>query len=98
MGENSDDYVPVTIEHCQHIGGPFYHGTKVALEVGDELAPGYGSNFHQGRVSNNIYFTALMDTAVWGAGACGRVGRNRGAWTHLCGGALGSIRGRPECH
>ena len=37
MGENSDDYVPVTIEHCQHIGGPFYHGTKVALEVGDEL-------------------------------------------------------------
>jgi len=67
MGQNNDDYVPVTIEHCQHIGGPFYHGTKVALEVGDELAPGYGSNFHQGRVSNNIYFTALMDTAVWGA-------------------------------
>ena len=29
--------------------------------------PGYGSNFHQGRVSNNIYFIALMDTAVWGA-------------------------------
>jgi len=67
MGETNNDYVPVTIERCQHIGGPFYHGTKVAREVGDELAPGYGSNFHQGRTSNNIYFTALVDTAVWGA-------------------------------
>jgi hypothetical protein len=47
--------------------GPFYHRTKVALEVGDELAPGYGSNFRQGRVSNNIYFTGLLDTAVRGA-------------------------------
>jgi rifampin ADP-ribosylating transferase len=51
----------------EHIQGPFFHGTKVALEVGDELVPGQGSNFHQGRVSNNIYFTAAMETAVWGA-------------------------------
>ena len=29
--------------------------------------PGYGSNFQEGRVSNNIYFTALVDTAAWGA-------------------------------
>ena len=67
MTENNSDYVPVTLERCQHIGGSFYHGTKAALEVGDELVPGYGSNFHQGRLSNNIYFTSLMDTAVWGA-------------------------------
>lgn len=52
---------------AQHIRGPFFHGTRVALAAGDELAPGYGSNFHAGRVSNNIYFTALVDTAVWGA-------------------------------
>jgi rifampin ADP-ribosylating transferase len=58
---------PVTFDHCQHITGPFFHGTKVALRIGDELAPGYGSNFHDGRVSNNIYFTALVDTAAWGA-------------------------------
>lgn len=57
----------MTFEHCGHVTGPFFHGTKVALQVGDELAPGYGSNFHDGRVSNNIYFTALLDTAVWGA-------------------------------
>jgi hypothetical protein len=47
--------------------GPFFHGTKVALEIGDELAPGYGSNYHEGRVSNNIYFAAALETAVWGA-------------------------------
>jgi hypothetical protein len=66
MDENTS-YVPVTYEHCGHIGGPFYHGTKSALAVGDELAPGFGSNFQAGRVSNNLYFTALVDTAVWGA-------------------------------
>jgi rifampin ADP-ribosylating transferase len=59
--------VPVTYASCDHIQGPFFHGTKAALEVGDELVPGYGSNFHAGRVSNNIYFTALVDTAAWGA-------------------------------
>ena len=57
----------MTLDNCQHIRGPFYHGTKVALEIGDELLPGYGSNFHEGRVSNNIYFAALIDTAAWGA-------------------------------
>jgi rifampin ADP-ribosylating transferase len=67
MGGNSSTHVPVTYEHCQHIGGPFYHGTKSALEVGDELVPGYGSNFQEGRVSNHVYFTALVETAAWGA-------------------------------
>jgi hypothetical protein len=47
--------------------GPFFHGTKAALEVGDELVPGHGSNFQEGRVSRNIYFTAVLETAVWGA-------------------------------
>lgn len=57
----------MTYESCGQVRGPFYHGTRVALEVGDELAPGYGSNYHEGRVSNNIYFAALVDTAAWGA-------------------------------
>jgi hypothetical protein len=67
MGENGSVHVPVTYERCQHIGGPFYHGTKSAVQAGDELVPGYGSNFQEGRVSNNIYFTGLMETAAWGA-------------------------------
>jgi len=66
-GADSSPHVPVTYESCEHIEGPFYHGTKSALGAGDELVPGYGSNFQQGRVSNNIYFTALVDTAAWGA-------------------------------
>jgi hypothetical protein len=67
MGDSSSTHVPVTYEHCEHIRGPFYHGTKSALEVGDELVPGFGSNFQEHRVSNNIYFTALVETAAWGA-------------------------------
>jgi rifampin ADP-ribosylating transferase len=67
MGESMSSHVPVTYESCEHIEGPFYHGTKSALETGDELVPGYGSNFHEGRVSNNIYFTSLVSTAAWGA-------------------------------
>src|SRR3954471_20013553 len=67
MSEDSGTYVPVTYENCGHIRGPFFHGTKSVLEPGDELVPGHGSNFHEGRVSNNIYFTSLVDTAAWGA-------------------------------
>jgi rifampin ADP-ribosylating transferase len=59
--------VPVTYEHCGSVEGPFFHGTRSTLQVGDELVPGRGSNFQAGRVSNNVYFTALVDTAVWGA-------------------------------
>jgi hypothetical protein len=66
-GEHGGTRVPVTYEHCEHIAGPFFHGTKSELAVGDELVPGHGSNFQEGRVSNNIYFTALVDTAAWGA-------------------------------
>lgn len=65
----SDDveYVPVTFERCDHVEGPFYHGTKTAFAVGDRLGPGHGSNFHEGRTSNNVYFSAIVETAVWGA-------------------------------
>jgi len=64
---NADAYVPVTFESFDHVEGPFFHGTRFALEVGDELVAGRGSNFQQGRISNNIYFTPLVETAAWGA-------------------------------
>ena len=60
-------YFPVTYELFEQIKGPFYHGTKSVLEVCTELVPGYASNFQAGRISNNIYFTALVETAAWGA-------------------------------
>jgi rifampin ADP-ribosylating transferase len=58
--------VPVTYEHCTHVTGPFFHGTKVALRVGDELVPGYRSNY-QDRTLRHVYFSGLVETAVWGA-------------------------------
>lgn len=64
---NPSDHEPVTFERYQHAEGPFFHGTKVALEVGELLVSGRGSNFQEGRVSNNIYFSAALETAVWGA-------------------------------
>jgi Rifampin ADP-ribosyl transferase len=67
MGEPTGTHIPVTYDTCAQVEGPFYHGTRTALEVGVELVPGYGSNYHGGRVSNNIYFSALVETAVWGA-------------------------------
>ncbi len=63
----NQEWTPVTLEHCDHVEGPFYHGTKSVLTLGDELIPGFGSNFQERRISNSIYFTALLDTAAWGA-------------------------------
>ena len=63
----TEAWTPVTFENCARVAGPFYHGSKSVLTPGDELLPGFGSNFQEGRVSNNIYFAALVDTAAWGA-------------------------------
>ena len=58
---------PVTFERCDHVDGPYFHGARIAFNPGDELVPGHGSNYHDGRVSNHVYFSALLETAVWGA-------------------------------
>ncbi|MDF2585957.1 MAG: ribosomal subunit interface protein, partial [Mycobacterium sp.] len=43
--------------------GPFFHGTKAELRVGDHLTAGYRSNYRPEIVMNHIYFTALRDGA-----------------------------------
>jgi rifampin ADP-ribosylating transferase len=43
--------------------GPFFHGTKAELGVGDFLIPGFRSNYRPEVVMNHIYFTALRDGA-----------------------------------
>jgi len=43
--------------------GPFYHGTKADLHVGDLLTPGARSNYNQDLIMNHIYFTALIQGA-----------------------------------
>lgn len=61
------EWVPVTYEHCDHVDGPFFHGTKAEFAIGDELVAGHGSNYREGRVANHVYFAALVEPAVWGA-------------------------------
>jgi Rifampin ADP-ribosyl transferase len=39
--------------------GPFFHGTKADLPVGDLLTAGFRSNYRPEVVMNHIYFTAL---------------------------------------
>lgn len=68
MNENhSTTNPPVAYNNCADVGGPFYHGTRAVLEAGTHLVPGHGSNFQQGRVSNHLCFTTLVETAAWGA-------------------------------
>ncbi len=43
--------------------GPFYHGTKADLHVGDLLTAGFRSNYRPDVVMNHIYFTAVVDGA-----------------------------------
>jgi hypothetical protein len=43
--------------------GPFFHGTKADLQVGDLLTAGFRSNYRPEIVMNHVYFTALPDGA-----------------------------------
>lgn len=43
--------------------GPFFHGTKADLDIGDHLTAGFRSNYRPEVVMNHIYFTALQDGA-----------------------------------
>ncbi len=43
--------------------GPFFHGTKADLRVGDLLTAGFRSNYRPEIVMNHIYFTAVIDGA-----------------------------------
>src|SRR3954454_25394517 len=54
--------------------GPFYHGTKADLRVGDLLTAGFRSNYDDKVVMNHIYFTALAK----GAGLAAEIARGEG--------------------
>ena len=55
--------------------GPFFHGTKADLGVGDLLTAGFRSNYRPEVVMNHIYFTALQD----GAGLAAELAAGDGA-------------------
>lgn len=64
---NTAAWVAVTFDDCERIDGPFFHGTKTDFAIGEELVAGHGSNYHDGRVANHVYFAALLEPAIWGA-------------------------------
>jgi tetratricopeptide (TPR) repeat protein len=43
--------------------GPFYHGTKADLQIGDVLTPGRESNYKSEFIMNHIYFTTVVNGA-----------------------------------
>ena len=57
--------------------GPFYHGTKADLQVGDLLTAGNGSNYKSELTMNHIYFTALANGAGLAAALAKGEGRER---------------------
>ena len=54
--------------------GPFYHGTKADLQIGDLLTAGGSSNYQAKLKMNHIYFTALMN----GAGLAAALAKGEG--------------------
>lgn len=46
---------------------PYYHGTRVDLQPGDLIGPGYTSNYGTRKQANHVYFSATLEAAIWGA-------------------------------
>lgn len=57
--------------------GPFYHGTKADLQVGDLLTAGEDSNYKPDLKMNHIYFTALVSGAGLAASLAKGDGKER---------------------
>lgn len=72
---HDDDWTAVSPENCDLVAGPFYHGTKADLPVGDLLTAGFRSNYDASVVMNHIYFTALPK----GAGLAAEMAKGDGA-------------------
>lgn len=54
--------------------GPFFHGTKADLAIGELLTAGFRSNYRDTVVMNHIYFTALPK----GAGLAAEIAKGEG--------------------
>lgn len=57
--------------------GPFYHGTRADLKLGDLLTAGGSSNYKDDLTMNHIYFTALANGAGLAAALAKGDGRER---------------------
>ena len=57
--------------------GPFFHGTKADLRVGDLLKAGFRSNYRSSVVMNHVYFTSIQRGAGLAAEMAKGTGRPR---------------------
>lgn len=69
----------LALRHQHHPSdkGPFYHGTRADLQVGDLLTPGGRSNYKPDIIMNHIYFSALVNGAGLAAALAQGDGRER---------------------
>ena len=70
----NDEWTPVSPENCKLVSGPFYHGTRANLLVGDLLTAGFRSNYRDSVVMNHIYFTTIAK----GAGLAAEIAKGKG--------------------
>ena len=63
--DNAKKYYELAISFKEKLSdkGPFYHGTKADLQVGDLLTAGFNSNYKPEIIMNHIYFTATVNGA-----------------------------------
>jgi hypothetical protein len=55
----------------------FYHGTRADLKTGDLLAAGWTSNYADRAPMSWIYFSAALESAIWGCELAAGDGRER---------------------
>lgn len=62
-------HTPITPENYSTVPGPFYHGTKARLAIGDHITTGHPTHYEpdSGRALRHVYFSAQMEPAIWGA-------------------------------
>lgn len=58
-------------------GATFYHGTRADLAAGDLIAPGRTSNYSADKPLSWIYFSAALESAIWGCELAAGEGRER---------------------
>ena len=66
METNNDEKKPIAAV-SDLSSGPFYHGTKAHLNLGDWIEPGFHSNYGKRKKASYVYLTATLDAAIWGA-------------------------------
>ncbi|MCZ7630771.1 MAG: hypothetical protein M5U19_17810 [Microthrixaceae bacterium] len=90
------EYIPVSFDSCDHVQGPYFHGTRFAFDLDAEVAPGHMSNYHEG----SHLESHLLRGATGARGLASRVGhcadRMRTTRPDLRGRTHRAVRGRPE--